>query len=151
VDGITPERIAGNFYAALFHDLPECVTRDIIAPVKHYSREIEEAIEAAELDLCNEAVFCSVPPEWRGDMKYLLGKDCGADINEFSDRPGINGPLIKACDVIAAFMEAHMSIKYGIASAHLRNGLASTKEYFLNPARRDDVCGIDFKNFFLQA
>lgn len=38
------------------------------------------------------------------------------------------GKDIKACDNMAAFMEAHISIRYGITSKTLREGEATIRE-----------------------
>ena len=53
---INKERRYNNFFSALFHDLPEAVTRDIISPVKQATdhlpavvKEIEERIVKDEL------------------------------------------------------------------------------------------------------
>jgi putative hydrolase of HD superfamily len=44
------KRIYNNWYGALFHDLPEVLTRDIISPVKRALGDLETLIKEEESD-----------------------------------------------------------------------------------------------------
>ena len=43
-----PKRLINNYYASLFHDLPEVLTRDIVSPVKSSVAGLEEIIKDYE-------------------------------------------------------------------------------------------------------
>ncbi|MDY0328368.1 MAG: HD domain-containing protein, partial [Arcobacteraceae bacterium] len=44
-----PKRLESNFFCALFHDLPEALTRDIISPVKYSVDDLSEIISEYEI------------------------------------------------------------------------------------------------------
>ncbi|MBO5137490.1 MAG: HD domain-containing protein [Spirochaetaceae bacterium] len=74
-----PTRRYNNFFAALFHDLPEAVTRDIISPVKQATddlpsivKHIEEKIVAKELVPLMDVCF-------KDELLYLIE-------DEFADK-----------------------------------------------------------------
>ena len=56
----------------------------------------------------------------------------------------LDGELIKACDKLAAFIEADLSIKYGITSKHLEEG----RENFYVKFKGKKISGIDFGHLF---
>ncbi len=159
------KRTTNNFFCGLFHDLPELLTRDIISPVKnssdglpafihHYeNHELEERI----LKPLRNAGYKKIVDE----LSYLLGlkvggefKNCyiskGKIINcEFSKLAEHNsaeynpkdGELLKSCDILAAFMEAHTSIRLGISSEQLVRAIIRMRETIPNPYPEK----IDFK------
>jgi putative hydrolase of HD superfamily len=56
----------------------------------------------------------------------------------------IDGRIIRACDELAAFLEAHLSIGYGITSPHLVDAERTIPERY-----RDTVIGgIDFGRLY---
>ncbi|MCL2702479.1 MAG: HD domain-containing protein [Defluviitaleaceae bacterium] len=148
-----PKRIVNNFYAALFHDLAESVTRDIISYVKRAAEDLPDKIKAIEKEMCEEELYPKVPGVLLDELKYLLGdvpeiknefcnriirdekpeelhKDCQMEINcKYNDDSfnPVDGVLIKICDEIAGFMEARKSIDYGINSKHLQEGCERIK------------------------
>jgi len=159
--------LVNNFYAAIFHDLPESVTRDIISPVKRATESLPQIIKEIEHDVCHEQLYPKVPQNLREDLLYLLGDTEGSENDEFCNRirvdgnvtwldcnedtskynenkyDFINGRLIKACDEIGAYMEAQKSIEHGISSHHLQEGQA----YIKNKYQRDPKIGRFFVEF----
>ena len=154
-----------DFFSALFHDLPEAVTRDIISPVKRATdglsqiiKNIEDEAVSKELEPLMEDFFKSellfFTSDEFADRAVLDGKitrvteddlDARFDRDEFSP---VGGTLIRAADHIAAFLEADRSIQHGITSEHLydgRNGIA--KSYVKSSA----IHGFDIGEFFLTA
>ncbi|MDR1450722.1 MAG: HD domain-containing protein [Helicobacteraceae bacterium] len=139
-------RLANNFYCALFHDLPEALTRDIISPVKHGIEGLEHIITKYEIELIDKRILPLIPENTQGHFSYLLGLDRGkksGDKNEFSNRiikgrkiqivedvcdynedrfEAIDGSALKACDHLAAFTEAALSKSHGVRSKELENG-----------------------------
>jgi putative hydrolase of HD superfamily len=122
-----------GFFAALFHDLPESFTRDIISPVKRSSTKLDDYIKKIEKEMCAEHVLKKVNPAWRADMADLLGL-----------KDSQSGEIIEICDKLAAFMEAHMSQLYGITSKHLEQGKNTIKDMYSNYT----LNGINIGGFF---
>ena len=50
------KRLENNFFCALFHDLPESLTRDIISPVKYGVKGLNEIISEYEMRLIDERI-----------------------------------------------------------------------------------------------
>jgi len=130
------ERLYNNYFAALFHDLPEVLTRDIVSPVKRSIEGLEDTIKEIEQELLDESILPLLPAEWHQEMKYFyfhedpfenkviegaeVRKDLSTEeLNEKYDS-GIHSPLdgnlIYFCDKLAAYLEAVLSIKHGINS-----------------------------------
>ena len=138
-------RCCNNFFSGLFHDLPELLTRDIISPVKKSSDALASLIKDFENTELERRIFgplregheeCLVET-----LQYFLGMEVGSEFRECIRRDGhvtaINGfgelhekhntdsddpkdgQLIKACDLLAAFLEANNSIRSGISSPRL--------------------------------
>ena len=65
------KRLYNNYFAALFHDLPEVLTRDIVSPVKRSIEGLEETIKEIEQELLDESILPLLPEEWHQEMKYF--------------------------------------------------------------------------------
>jgi putative hydrolase of HD superfamily len=144
-------RLVNNFYCALFHDLPEVLTRDIISPVKYSVSGLEHIVNNYEVELINKKILPLVPLELRDYFSYLLGLDYeSVRKNEFRNRiknehmiqavnnicdynedryEAIDGEALKACDHLAAFTEAALSKNYGISSRELDDGFLIKNKY----------------------
>jgi putative hydrolase of HD superfamily len=142
------KRLENNFFSALFHDLPEALTRDIISPVKYSVSGLDEIISEFEILKIEKEIMPYIPHHIQNEFLYLLGiKDGKKD--EFQNRifhdnelvavkdlsnynedkfGAVDGKILKKCDRLAAFIEAAISISYGIKSRELINGKSSTKE-----------------------
>jgi len=136
-----PKRVENNFFCALFHDLPEALTRDIISPVKYSVSGLDDIISEYEINKINEEILPLVPKTYINEFKYILGLYDGKKdefsnkiktdkIKEVKDLSGFNedkfnaidGKALKECDRIAAFIEATLSISYGVKSRELVKG-----------------------------
>ena len=51
--GMCENRVVNNYFSALFHDLPESVTRDIISPVKQATDELPSIVKKIEDEIVN--------------------------------------------------------------------------------------------------
>ncbi|MDR1007922.1 MAG: HD domain-containing protein [Campylobacteraceae bacterium] len=143
-----PKRVENNFFGALFHDLPEALTRDIISPVKYSVSGLDEIISEFEIQKIEKEIMPYIPYRIQNEFLYLLGIKEGKK-DEFQNRifqegklvtvnnlfdynensfSAIDGQILKKCDRLAAFIEAVISISYGIKSRELINGKESTKE-----------------------
>ncbi len=149
-----------NFYAGLFHDLPESVTRDIISPIKHAVKGLDEIIGKIEEEIIEQEMF-----RYLNEEKYIVIKEelAGFTKNEFSDRSitvngeissVVNGRVLKLADELAAMMEASKSILHGITSDQLESAVRSihkSKKGLVSMGNIDvsDVAGIFTKLFKL--
>lgn len=156
------KRLYNNFFTGLFHDLPEVLTKDILSPVKDSVEGLDDIIKEYEEDQMRKRVLPLLPVSWRDEMIYftrdefenkviingkiLKGidfKDLNIKYNENNFNP-LDGKLIKACDKLAAFIEADISIKHGITSKSLEEGRKKIYDEF----RNKKVSGIDFGALF---
>lgn len=148
--GACTARRNNNFFCGLLHDLPELLTRDIISPVKHSVPDLDGIIRAYEKEELELRIFGPLRAAGKNalvdSMAYYLGLDTGSEFHESIRRDGKaqkldsfdelhshfnadgndpkDGRLVKDCDLLAAFMEAHSSIRNGVASPHLQEALA---------------------------
>jgi putative hydrolase of HD superfamily len=130
--GACAKRMYNNFFASLFHDLPEVLTRDIVSPVKRSIKGLEELIKEYEIIEANNRIFPLIPEKWHNEMRYYIfnefenkiwhndtvtmgvsPEELNTQYNEDRFNP-LDGQMLKACDDFAAFLEASFSIKYGI-------------------------------------
>lgn len=155
---LCPQRNYNNFFSALFHDLPEAVTRDIISPVKQATHDLPQIVKEIEDQIVKRELMPLMDASFRDEIMYLTQNEfenriCGADGNaelvDFEDLQAkynadsfnpVDGKLIRAADHISAFVEADCSINYGITSNHLRDG--RKKILALYPAGKT-INGID--------
>jgi len=154
------KRLQNNFFTALFHDLPEALTRDIISPVKYSVDELADIISEYEITKINDDILPNVPYDIKKEFSYLLGLYNGIK-DEFEDKiiengtikvvenihqynedkyEAIDGLALKQCDKLSAFIEASLSISHGIKSNELVNG----KKQILNGLKT--INGVDFRS-----
>ncbi len=163
--GANSKRLENNFYCALFHDLPESLTRDIISPVKYGIDGLNEIISEYEMRLIEDKILPYVPQSFRDEFSYILGvrNDNGVlKKDEFENRicrttpqpyhgsmsnvnddeyNSIDGKALKYCDRLAAFVEAGLSISYGVKSKDLVQGFQNIRAKF---KRNPKIEGVDF-------
>ena len=156
-------RLENNFFCALFHDLPESLTRDIISPVKYGIEGLNEIISEYEMRLIDERILPFVPENFRNEFSYILGirEQSGKFIkNEFENRicekkpllhegtmenvnedkfNAIDGKALKYCDKLAAYFEAGISISYGVKSKELTDGFNKMDKFFREKPTIDGV------------
>ena len=149
-------KIYYNFFTGLFHDLPEALTRDIIAPVKHNVQGLDEILKVYENFLIDEKILPLVPKNIRDELKILITDEFAnkliidnqvkkVDVAEdLLGMKGIDGSLIKAADHFAAFTEAFMSINHGIKSYELIKAVDSLIEKYKNKK----IFSINFSKYF---
>ena len=152
------KRLQNNFFTALFHDLPEALTRDIITPVKYCVDELSDIIAEYEIEKIQDDILPNIPEILHDEFSYLLGLYDGIkeefqdkiyedkiqiveDISKYNSNKynAIDGLALKQCDKLSAFVEASLSISHGIKSKELISG----KKEILKGLKV--VQGIDFK------
>ena len=157
------KRLQNNFFTALFHDLPEALTRDIISPVKYSVDELSEIIAEYEVAKIEDDILPNVPINIQEEFSYILGISKGIkeefankvkidgnitevdDINKYNlDKyEAIDGLALKQCDKLSAFVEASLSISHGIKSKELISG----KKEIIKGLK--EINGVDFKQIAL--
>ncbi len=158
------KRLQNNFFTALFHDLPEALTRDIITPVKYCVDELSEIIAEYEIEKIKDDILPNIPDTLHDEFSYILGlydgikeeftnkiKNNGKievvdDISKYNiDKyEAIDGVALKQCDKLSAFVEASLSISHGIKSKELING----KKEIIKALK--SVQGVDFRQIATQ-
>ncbi len=160
-------RIENNFFTALFHDLPEALTRDIITPVKYSIQGMDEIISEYEIQKIEEDILPLIPYSFRDEFSYYLGLYGDGQKDEFLNKinescikvvdtlSGLNedrfnvidGIALKACDKMGAFVEASLSISHGIKSKELING---KREILESLKRQKIINGVNFYEWALE-
>ena len=159
--GACDQRIVNNFFAGLYHDLPEVLTRDIVSPVKKSIEGLEELIKEIESRQVEERLFPLIPSTWHkeiryftedeftskvivdGDIQIVSSDEIGSSYNRDCYSP-LDGEMVRACDHLSAFLEASLSIMYGIRTRHLEDG----KRSFSKMYEGRTISGIDFGKLF---
>lgn len=146
--GACRARRHNNFFTGLVHDLPELLTRDIISPVKSSDASISELIKQYENQELERRILGPLRNGGCADLaerlSYLLGLAVGSEFiaTVREDGPdGVqvrhvtegelmgdanrdeldpkDGPLLKMCDNLAAFIEADTALRNGINNEQL--------------------------------
>ncbi|MBR2254819.1 MAG: HD domain-containing protein, partial [Candidatus Methanomethylophilaceae archaeon] len=127
--GASPRQVYNDFYTGLFHDLPEVLTKDVITPIKRNVDGLADLLEEYERDMVEERIMPLLLENWRDGFRMMVF-DPFTDIDDpvFGKR---NGRDLKACDNMSAFMEAHISRRYGISSDTLVEGEREIREKLL--------------------
>jgi putative hydrolase of HD superfamily len=147
-----------NFHSSLFHDLPEILTKDIIKPVKSSIYGLEDIIKQYEKKQVDERILPLIPESWHDEMQYFIE-------NEFSDKiiendkikrvnnaadfdddkyNAVDGSLIEMCDKLCAYIEASMTLEYGINSSTL----IKSKEMLYKKYAGVKKNNLDFKQLY---
>ncbi len=146
--GACRARALNNFFAGLFHDLPELLTRDIISPVKRSFKELDKLLQEYERQQMESHVFTPLKKDNHKDivekLAYYLGLETGSEFHSSIIEKGKirqvsfdelhdeynrdeldpkDGELLKMCDELAAFLEAYTSIRNGVASPELEEAM----------------------------
>ena len=157
------QRVINNFFSALFHDLPESVTRDIISPVKQATDDLPNIVKKIEDEIVNKELVPLMEDFFVDELIYYTSNEFSNRIindqgevqevtwEELNDKYNSNkyqpvdGRLVRICDHFSALMEADISIKHGITSSHLTTGRDGT----LNRYKEDEIIsGINVNQFY---
>jgi len=155
--GACPKKLVNNFFAALFHDIAESLTRDIISPVKYGVEGLDELLADYEKKVVEETLLPLLPRYLREEMRYYVTDEFADKIRPdgrlkiVTDRElmrteynsdsfdGIDGSLMKVADHIGAYIEASASIANGVATTHL----VGARESLLKKYENFTLYGID--------
>ncbi len=165
--GACKTRLENNFFCALFHDLPEALTRDIITPVKYSVNGMDDIIGDIEIQKIEEDILPLIPEHMRNEFSYLLGLYGNGEKNEFLNKiyqknikvvdtlntynedkfNVIDGVALKACDKLAAFIEASLSLSHGVKSSELISG---KKQIMESMSKNKNIGGVDFYELVME-
>ena len=148
-------RLYNDFFSALFHDLPEAVTRDIISPVKQATDELPAIVKRIEDEIVKKELVPLMDGFYADEILYFTNDEFANRIvlKEQKGKSGIkktvhvewdelnnkynsdefepvDGRTVRLADHLSAFIEAHSSILYGITSEHLQSGKANILESY---------------------
>ena len=138
--GVDDRQLYNDYYAALFHDLPEVLTKDVITPVKMNVGGLSELLESYEEEMVESKLMPMIPEEWRSEFRFILYDPFGDKTDDTFGR--LMGRDIKAADLLTAYMEARLSRYYGITSRVLRDGEASSLKRLSRYMTTMDVNGL---------
>ena len=156
-----PKRCINNFFGALFHDMPEVLTRDIVSPVKSGVEGLDDIIKSIEDEQVDSIIYPLLPVTWHDEIRYFTKDEFKSKIikndkliNVTSDEicnkynkdefNPIDGEIIRCCDHLSAYMEAYLSLEYGIRSNALISGYNNLKDLYSDKV----VAGVDFGKMF---
>jgi len=162
--GACPVRRKNNFYAGLFHDIPELLTRDIISPVKSSVQGIGDLIREYEGRELERRLFSILDRSVYGGLvdrlEYFLGIEVGSEFESTIMRNGraeivswdqLQGPynrdefcpkdgrMLKVCDHLAAFLEAYTALSNGITNAHLQQASWRIRTLYQNQSLTEEL------------
>jgi len=133
--GTDNEQIYQNYFTALFHDLPEIMTKDVITPIKTSIDGLDELLSEYEKEMISSVVLPLLPKEWHEEFHSLVD-------DPFSGSSGTDGKAIKVCDRLAAYMEAYVSERYGVSSSSLSKGKDELRAKLLSSDSGIDAEGL---------
>ena len=156
-------RVVNNYFSALFHDLPESVTRDIISPVKQATDALPNIVKKIEDEIVNKELVPLMDKSYVDEVIYytsdefadrIKGKDGKVQKVEWEELNGkynkdsfnpVDGKLVRISDHLSALMEADISIKHGITSTHLQGGRDGMLELYPQDQK---ISGIEVNKLF---
>lgn len=154
-------RLVNNFYGGLFHDLPEVLTRDIVSPVKNSVKGLDDIIKGIEDEQMAKVIFPLITDDIKKDLEFYTqdefsskvtidGKKIVVTSDEINEKYNsdkympIDGEIIRGCDHLSAYLEAYLSIKYGINSEQIQEGYHNLFQQYENRV----IGSVDFGQLF---
>jgi putative hydrolase of HD superfamily len=135
------------FFGGLLHDLPEVLTRDIISPVKHSIEGLDSLIKKIENEQVENRLLPLLPNDWHSEIRYFVynefnnkiikdnkiayvqREELGTKYNS-DEYAGLDGSVIKECDILSAYYEASLSIEFGIRPESLIEAVRRTENEY---------------------
>lgn len=157
------KRIINNYFSALFHDLPEAVTRDIISPVKQATDELPNIVKKIEDEIVDKELVPLMESFYAPEMIYYTSDEFSnriqdenkktkivswEDLNKAYNKDCFNpvdGKTVRIADHLSALIEADRSVEHGITSNHLVSGINGMLSTYDEDSK---INGIDVGNLF---
>jgi len=156
-----PKRCYNNYFTALFHDLPEVLTRDIVHPVKKSVGGLDSLIKEYEKERMKEEVYSLIPEYWHEEMSMFTEiefksvvmlngalhekstDEIGAHFNEDAYSPR-DGELVQAVDHLAAFCEAYLALANGMRANDFEKTKATLRQDYMGKT----IAGLRFGEIY---
>jgi putative hydrolase of HD superfamily len=156
--GACAKRSANNYFTALFHDLPEILTKDIISPVKRAATGLDRFVKDFEQEEMERRIYAPelIPKAWQPEMRMFTEDEFVSKVtidgqvrhttsdtitesyNQDLYNP-VDGELVKAADDLAAFMQAYLALQNGISNSPLQTAVQEKKLSY----RKKTIAGIN--------
>ncbi len=128
--GASEKRRYNNFFAGLFHDFPEVLTRDIVTPIKRSIEGLRDFLIEYEKEQMEKIVYPILPKDFHDEMHFFTeletfnhvrvdGEEKHVSIEEIDEKYNedifnpCDGELVKTVDDLSAFVEAYAATKNG--------------------------------------
>jgi putative hydrolase of HD superfamily len=151
-------RAYNDTFGGLFHDLPEVLTRDIIAPVKRSSEGLRELIVEYEKEQMAKIVYPLLPDFFHDEIHLFTELDALNSIKESGQRrpapldeinrrynsdeyDPCDGEIIKAADELSAYIESSEAIRNGCVSEEFSEAKTMIAQKYIE---KGVVGGLDF-------
>jgi putative hydrolase of HD superfamily len=156
-----PKRCYNNYFTALFHDLPEVLTRDIVHPVKKSVGGLDSLIKEYEKERMKEEVYSLIPEYWHEEMSMFTEiefksvvmldgalhekttDEISAHFNEDRYSPR-DGELVQAVDHLAAFCEAYLALANGMRANDFEKTKATLRQDYMSKS----IAGLRFGEIY---
>ncbi|MDD5102404.1 MAG: HD domain-containing protein [Endomicrobiaceae bacterium] len=157
--GVSKKRCYNNFFSSLFHDLPEILTKDIVSPIKSSVEGLEDIIKEFEKKQVENRILPLLPESWHFEMTCFIQDEFSNRVIENSNVKiveeidekmnkdnisAIDGKLIEVCDKLSAYIEASLTLRYGIHSEILDKSKEKLYVKFANTK----IAKLNFKDVF---
>lgn len=106
LEGLDDTTVTDMMLTALYHDIPEAITGDIITPTKKAVPGLESAIESVEQEMVHDYLLSYIVDTSFHDM---LAKKMLTPWQEE------NGKLVKLADTLSAYYEAKIESPHSVA------------------------------------
>lgn len=143
--GVDKNRCIKNYFTGLFHDLPEVLTRDVINPVKQSVEGLSDLIKEYESQEMEKKIYRLIPNSWHKDIR-MFTEDEFTDLFIKGKNIVRDGKLVKAVDLLTAFVEAYLALANGIQGEDFEKA----KEAIRNGEYSKVVSEIDFSVIYSQ-
>jgi len=107
---------------ALFHDVPEALTGDIISPTKRRVEGFEKVIEKVESKMVHEVLLPLLPDKISSYYAPLMLDPFGG---------GLEGKITRAADLTGSLIECKMEIDNGVKANIFEHGYQEIKKQLL--------------------
>ncbi len=146
--GACDKRVYNNTFAGLFHDVPEVLTRDIIAPVKRSSEGLRELIVEYEKEQMTKIVYPLLPAFFHDEIhlfteleavnsieekgrRRIVGLDETNRLYNTDEYDACDGQIVKAADELSAYIESIEALKNGCVSEKFIEAKAMVSQKYI--------------------
>lgn len=125
VEGLSDEEVTDMMTTALYHDIPEAITGDVITPTKKSVPGFEELLSEIEEEMLDEYL-----------IEHIRSKPFAAELKKRMLFPWDcdHGNLVKLADVFSALFEAKIEVPNSAEFDHVYRKIRKALHKFPNPS-----------------